>query len=389
MQIFQHIPLVPTVFSTRAGRTPVYWTALREVHCVRNNSASFVLSKLYNIERNQFSQRPPGLNEKNQRPAQRPLKWHREGLLDHSAIGSKLPVVENSLTQVSPGPSIFDATIASDGEVTVGRALIKPPSIGVMVLRPESIGFYVPTRWVGDLRFNGVIATPSAIHMPVDDIYFHIRGREREVLGCILPRRRFVETVAALRGVAPDSMVLHERALELAPNSSVHLRKGLAAALEQYSHADIGSTSRQTPFDLSNRVFELIVDAYLHARPEPKPKCGRVRDPGRIVRAAEERFAQAEGEAISLADLCAAAGVSKSALYLAFQQWCGEPPLAYFHKRRLTKARTHLLIAQSGKGGVTSAAQSQGITELGRFSRDYKRLFGESPRITLGRPYAV
>ena len=363
---------------------------MRDGYGVRINSASVISFSVFTyVERNRLRNRPSQLNERRQQSAQRPLKWHREGLIDHSAIGSTLPVVENSLTQVSPGPSIFDATIVSDGEVTVGRARIKPPSIGVMVLRPQSIGFYVPTWWVGDLKFNGVIATPSAIHMPVDDVYFHIRGREREVLGCIMPRERFVETVAALRGVAPDSVELHERALELAPTSSVHLRKGLAAALKQYSHADINSTSRQTPFDLSNRVFELIVDAYLHARPEPKRKCERVRDPGRIVRAAEERFAQAEGEAISLADLCAAAGVSKSALYLAFQQWCGEPPLAYFHKRRLTKARTHLLIAQSGKGGVTSAAQSQGITELGRFSRDYKRLFGESPRITLSRPYLV
>jgi AraC-like DNA-binding protein len=46
----------------------------------------------------------------------------------------------------------------------------------------------------------------------------------------------------------------------------------------------------------------------------------------------------AEGTPISLADLCAAAGVSKSALYPAFHSVCGEPPLAYFQKRRLARS---------------------------------------------------
>jgi AraC-like DNA-binding protein len=125
---------------------------------------------------------------------------------------------------------------------------------------------------------------------------------------------------------------------------------------------------------------------YLQARPESTGKSGRVRNPGRIVRAAEERFAQAGAERVSLADLCAATGVSKSALYLAFENWCGEPPVAYFHKRRLTHARTLLLDAEPVRGAVKRAALHVGLGELGRFSRDYQRLFGESPSSTLSRP---
>jgi AraC-like DNA-binding protein len=126
-----------------------------------------------------------------------------------------------------------------------------------------------------------------------------------------------------------------------------------------------------------------MVDVYLHARPEPMPKSGRVRDPGRIVRAAEERFAEAGANPVSLADLCVATKVSKSALYLAFGSWCGEPPLAYFHKRRLNRARSHLINYESGRGAIKHAALSVGLTELGRFSCEYRRLFGESPSVTL------
>ena len=311
--------------------------------------------------------------------------WHHYGLLDFAAIGAQLPVVENSVTQIAPGPSIIGATIVSNGEVTAAHGLIKPPSIGVMVLKQGSIGFYVPLHWAGDLKFNGVIATPGAIHMPVDDVYFHICGRERAVLGCILPRRRFVETVAALRGVDPDRLVLHERALELAPEAAQRLRTRLAAVIDNGRRADPESASRCAPFDLTNQVFELMVDAYLHARSEPMRKSGRVRNPGRIVRAAEERFVQADGNPVSLADLCAAAGVGKTALYFAFQSWCGEPPIAYFHKRRLTQARSRLLHSEPRRGAVKRAALSAGITELGRFSQEYRQFFGESPSITLSR----
>lgn len=161
------------------------------------------------------------------------------------------------------------------------------------------------------------------------------------------------------------------------------MRTRLAAIIDKGLRTDAEATSRCVPFDLTNLVYELMLEAYLHARPEPMPKSGRIRNPGKIVRAAEERFAQAGRAPVSLADLCTAAGVGKSALYLAFESWCGEPPIAYFHKRRLTQARSHLLNSRLQRGAVKRAALRAGITELGRFSQEYRQLFGESPSVTL------
>jgi AraC-like DNA-binding protein len=93
----------------------------------------------------------------------------------------------------------------------------------------------------------------------------------------------------------------------------------------------------------------------------------------------------AVGEPLTLADLCAAAGVGKSALYTAFHRVCGVSPLAYFHKRRLTQARSLLINSEPRSGAVKHAALSAGLTALGRFSVEYRQLFGESPSITLNR----
>ena len=104
---------------------------------------------------------------------------------------------------------------------------------------------------------------------------------------------------------------------------------------------------------------------------------------------AEERFFASQGAAVSLADLCAATGVSQSTLYRAFDAVCGEPPLAYFHKRRLTVAGRVLVKSSARHGGVKRAAMAAGLTEFGRFSVEYRRLFGESPSATLNRTSAL
>lgn len=78
-------------------------------------------------------------------------------------------------------------------------------------------------------------------------------------------------------------------------------------------------------------------------------------------------------------------GVSKSTLYRAFDIVCGVPPLTYFHNRRLTEARRALIRSPAYSGAIKSAALGVGLTELGRFSVQYRNLFGESPSATLSR----
>ena len=330
------------------------------------------------------------MGSENRRRPQEIRAWRFYGLPDYAPIRARLPLEENSLTHLAPAPSTFDSAIVSNSEVTVARSLINAISVGRTVLRPGFLGFYVPMRWNGVLKINGVSATPTAIHLPVDDVHFHIHSRERDLLGCILPRARFIETIAALHGVEPDESLVATRALELTPGASRVVREGLQAILEKGMRARFSSVSNCAASDLTNEVFELMVGIYLQARQEPLRKSEHAGRSARIVRAAEERFAQAGGKPVSLADLCVAAGVSQTTLYEAFQSWCGEPPIAYFRKRRLTQARTRLLYSRYRRGAVKETALdlglvSAGLYEFGRFSRDYRQLFGESPSVTLSR----
>jgi transcriptional regulator GlxA family with amidase domain len=102
-----------------------------------------------------------------------------------------------------------------------------------------------------------------------------------------------------------------------------------------------------------------------------------------IVRRAEARFEAAGEKPVSLADLCLAAGVSARCLQYAFRDLYGVSPIRYFRLRRLHEAHRSLRSALPGRSAVKRAALGAGLTDLGRFSVEYRELFGQSPSATL------
>ena len=68
----------------------------------------------------------------------------------------------------------------------------------------------------------------------------------------------------------------------------------------------------------------------------------------------------------------------------AFRQHVGVAPMAYLKKYRLEQVRRQLLEDRSSHN-VSSIAIDWGFTHLGRFSIEYRKLFGEAPSHTAGR----
>jgi len=291
-----------------------------------------------------------------------------------------LKVKEETVIPLDAGTFRVDADVATFGDVALLRVGVGSKSMGTTVLLPDYLAFAIPVSWAGEYFINGEPACRTSIYLAADTSCVHVRGGRRLTLGVTLPRTAFVETVAALRGAEPEVLTAADRLLTHTPAAASELRRRIGAVIEA-SGADHALS--RPPQEMAHEVFGLMTDAYLAARPGTTPKGQPIRQPDRIVRKAEERFMAAEGVPVSLADLCAAAGVSKSTLYLAFDRVCGQPPLQYFHKRRLTRARLHLLESPPRRGAVKRVALETGFKELGRFACEYRRLFGESPSATL------
>jgi transcriptional regulator GlxA family with amidase domain len=109
----------------------------------------------------------------------------------------------------------------------------------------------------------------------------------------------------------------------------------------------------------------------------------RRRQANRLVQQVEALALASVDEPLHVSALCHVIGVSERTLRKAFHRVYGVPPCRHLRMLRLSNARRALLSADGTLAKVTEIAMSFGFAELGRFSVEYKKAFGESPSQTL------
>lgn len=93
-------------------------------------------------------------------------------------------------------------------------------------------------------------------------------------------------------------------------------------------------------------------------------------------------------EVLDVEHLCSALGISERSLRRFFVEQLGMSAGAYLRLRRLNNVRRELCGASPAES-VTQVATRHGFYDLGRFARQYQRLFGELPSRTLARERAA
>jgi transcriptional regulator GlxA family with amidase domain len=104
-----------------------------------------------------------------------------------------------------------------------------------------------------------------------------------------------------------------------------------------------------------------------------------------IVELIEEMAREQPDEPLHIDHICRAAGVSQRTLRNAFQSVYKSSPYRHLRTMRMSEARKALLSPLSPTQTVTEVAMHFGFLELGRFSVEYRRAFGERPSATLRR----
>ena len=100
------------------------------------------------------------------------------------------------------------------------------------------------------------------------------------------------------------------------------------------------------------------------------------------VAMAARRHLQVDLEELDAPAVAASLGISRRHLDRCFKAHYGVSILEFARFRRLHRAR-EVLLDPAARVSVTEAAYSCGFKHLGRFARQYRDLFGESPRETL------
>jgi transcriptional regulator GlxA family with amidase domain len=105
-----------------------------------------------------------------------------------------------------------------------------------------------------------------------------------------------------------------------------------------------------------------------------------------IVAKFEEFLEANPNTPLYLPEICAAVGASERTLRAACEEHLGMGPIRYLSLRRMHLVRRALSQAASSTTTVTRIATEHGFWELGRFSVNYRAMFGETPSATLQRP---
>ncbi|MBP7948544.1 MAG: AraC family transcriptional regulator [Verrucomicrobiales bacterium] len=127
---------------------------------------------------------------------------------------------------------------------------------------------------------------------------------------------------------------------------------------------------------------QLITSACEIDPPDPWSQTSQ-RNRARLARRAEEWMRDHLSEPVQVPDVCLALRVSRRELEYAFRGAFDQSPRNHLHALRLNALRRAL--QRGAVTSVTQAAMDHGITHLGRLGTQYRRLFGESPRATLGK----
>jgi AraC-like DNA-binding protein len=191
------------------------------------------------------------------------------------------------------------------------------------------------------------------------------------------------EAIAGHEIVMPsDSQVLRPEPRAMARLVSIHAAAGRIAehAPESLAHPAIAKAIEQ-------ELTHAMIDCLKAPSPE-KTKAAPLRH-ARIMRQFEDFLAERRYEPVYLAEICAAIGASERTLRAVCHEKLGIGPLRYLWLRRMHLAHRALLRADPAETRVTSVATQYGFWELGRFSVDYRALFGEVPSATLHSKLAM
>lgn len=118
--------------------------------------------------------------------------------------------------------------------------------------------------------------------------------------------------------------------------------------------------------------------------PPPRRDDHDARRPGTIHRAIAFIESSADLD-IGIADIAAAAEVSRRAIQLAFRRHLDTTPTAYLRRVRLDLAHAELIAGSPADLTVTEVAYRWGFSSPSRFAERYRTAFGCSPSETLRR----
>jgi AraC-like DNA-binding protein len=186
------------------------------------------------------------------------------------------------------------------------------------------------------------------------------------LVGCELAAPATMTVVRPPPALMSRLLNLHKAAADLA-----------ATAPDMLVHPEVARAMEQ---ELVRAMFACLTDPTTEERHE-RYRASRQRL--MVLQRFEQMLEARQDDSLYVMDVCADIGVSERALRSHCQEQLGMGPHHYLWLRRMNLARRMLTQTNATTKTVTEVANDCGFGELGRFAVSYRKLFGESPSVTL------
>lgn len=247
------------------------------------------------------------------------------------------------------------------------------------------ISLIVPSRNSEPLYFKGQLVAEGrlALIVPEQEVEFVTHGTV-EFTAVQIGRSDFDRTVRALYGGEAGKAVNCTGVLSLPLRIMAKMRELLPASGPDGFVLSGWHDSAAARRLLSLRLTECAAVAIVNFRDLiALRQTNGPKRPTQVARRARDYIEANLTRNLSRAELCEASGAKLRTLHYSFEQEYGVSPIAYHRYRRLKQARDQLKHGHPTVLTVTEAAMDWGFCHLGRFSADYKAVFGEPPSMTL------
>lgn len=286
--------------------------------------------------------------------------------------------------QISSGPFHGSLLETSIGTVQLFREVTSNALHQTGALPKGLISIGVPLSLRGNATFCGTACDGSQLHVfsGFDGFEFHSPSG-LDIAGIIFTEDELA-SVFSERDLEDLLPVLTTAHLRGAARTSVnHLRQLLLHVFDYMTeqHAS-GAKGAVTLEALSRDVLTSLADALAGDETPVSSTIPQVKR-WNIVRRACDFANEAPQELVSVQSICVNLGVSRRTLQYCFQDTLGMAPATYLRALRLNGARRAIKVS----GSVTEAATMWGFWHFGRFSREYKAMFGELPSETFRKAH--
>jgi AraC-like DNA-binding protein len=294
---------------------------------------------------------------------------------------SGLPLQESESVQLGPGGAEYVSRRVLGRDVVLIAYNVAPELRVHSVPYEDWLVLFMAMNPRAAFLINGREARTWELTLTAGRDGYMTSGKDRRNLAVAVRKHRLAQACAALAGIGPED--LHLQDCILLPEQDPHwcLRRALISAARSPGDARTSPGEFSMPTAVENDLVSLLAARLLPAlRSAPEASPFRL-DALRVVRAA--MALTKTDPAPSLAEMCAAAGVSQRWLHRCFVDVLGIPPYRYVRLARLTKARERLLACDGDSMLVKTLSLSLGYRLSGRFAAEYRSVFGENPSETL------